>query len=62
VSVTGLANVEVETCQLCPRKYVAAVCSSGWYIGCIVAHNDDILIKSYGKKRTRYFDIFMATK
>jgi hypothetical protein len=41
VSVTGLTNVSVQTSQLCPGKYVAAVYDNDWYIGSIIMHNDE---------------------
>jgi hypothetical protein len=43
VSVTGLSltDVAVETSQLCPGKYVAAVYDNDWYFRCIIAHNDE---------------------
>jgi hypothetical protein len=46
VSVTGLTDVAVQTSQLRPSKYVADAYND-WYIGCIIAHNDeecDILV------------------
>jgi hypothetical protein len=53
MGVSGLTDVAVETSQLYPRKYVADVYDSGWYIGCIIAHNDeecDILVKFMERK------------
>jgi hypothetical protein len=30
----------IEMSQFCPKNYVAVVCDSDWYIGCIVVHED----------------------
>jgi hypothetical protein len=52
VSVTGLTDVAVQTSQLRPGKYVADAYND-WYIGCIIAHNDeecDILVKFMERK------------
>jgi hypothetical protein len=41
------------TRQLCPGKLVAAAYDNDWYIGCIIAHNDeecDILVKFVERK------------
>jgi hypothetical protein len=37
----------IEMSQFCPRKYVAVVCDSDWYVGYIVVHKDqgDFLLK-----------------
>jgi hypothetical protein len=61
VSVTGLTDAAVQTSQSCPGKYVTAAYDNDWYIGCIIAHNDEEC-KIHGEKSIRYFDIFMATK
>jgi hypothetical protein len=53
VSVTGLTDVAVQTSQLCPGKYVAAAYDNDWYIGCIIAYNDeecDILVQFMERK------------
>jgi hypothetical protein len=53
VSVIGLTDVAAETCQLYPRKYVVAVYNTDFYVGCIIAHNDeecDILVKFMERK------------
>jgi hypothetical protein len=53
LSFTGLTDVAVETSHLCAGKYITAVCDSGWYIGCVTAHNDeecDVLVKFMERK------------
>jgi hypothetical protein len=60
-SVTGLTDVAVQTGHLCPEKYVAAAYNNDWYIGCIIAHNDeecDILV-TFMERKGQYILIFL---